>query len=68
MYKVKRDNGTVSVTDRDGKEVYKADTDSYLVYKLSPANQVYEVTQVKDLTDANLLLALATCVTLKPGA
>jgi hypothetical protein len=61
MYTIERKDGFVEVRNSDGKTVYKASTDSYMIYKLSDAIQV---AQVKELKDPDILIALATAVRL----
>ncbi|MBZ5594189.1 MAG: hypothetical protein LAP39_18255 [Acidobacteriia bacterium] len=61
MYTVKRDDGEATITDKDGRVVFKASTDSYVVYDDGSVS----AKKIKDLTDDKLLIALAKAVPLK---
>jgi hypothetical protein len=61
MYTVKRENSEVTITDRDGKTIFKASADSFVVYN----DGTVTAKKIKDLTDDKLLVALAEAVPLK---
>jgi hypothetical protein len=61
MYTIERKDGFVEVKDSDGKIVYKASTDSFMIYK---QQDLIQVARIKELKDENLLIALATAVKL----
>ena len=59
MYRVEKLDGKVIVRDAEGHAVYSAPEDSYLVHRESTG---VKVSRVKDLPDAQLLLALVNLV------
>jgi hypothetical protein len=66
MYEIKRDGGRVIITKSVGDKtetVFNATNEAYVVY--AQAGDIRTVTKIKDLPDADLLLALANAVSLK---
>lgn len=63
MYEIKRDERRVVISDHEGRVIYSASPEAYVVYAEGKDNII--AVQVKSLPDAKLLEALARSVQLK---
>jgi len=63
VYRVRRDSNRIEVI-QNGEIVYSGSSEEYLVFKESEDAKKYSVKRINELTDPELLLALATAIRL----
>jgi hypothetical protein len=61
MYTIRIDKGTISILDMNGKPVYFSEDDAFIIQK---TDMGMKVEKVKNLTDEQLLMAVANAVTI----
>ncbi|MBV8807431.1 MAG: hypothetical protein JO033_02055 [Acidobacteriaceae bacterium] len=61
MYEIERKDGRVTISDWNGKAIYRISETAYIAYRNEPAPNI-TVAQVKSLRDDELVAALAQSV------
>ena len=64
VYTVERKEGKIFVRDVNGKVVYGSSDEGFIIY--TQGNGEAQVSKVKDLSDTQLLKAIATSVSIEP--